>query len=351
MSATPDGHPPRRALTPRERTVLLAIGQRLTNSEIAQTLMVSKHTVECHVASLFAKFGVRHRLDLIALAETDVEAAPPASLVGTSGLMWREITRLRGQFQERPQDSGAHKWLAQAAGVVFERYRLPSLETADRLIRGAAARHGLDAVDVAHALLTAPRPESGGRWFPHRRHRREPELSFLDGTARNPARVLGAALDTSRACAGESQGDLQLTATGRPGLDLVAHRGFTDEFVARFAHVDGRSTACALALSTRQPVSVRDVAESAIFAPITREALTAERVRAVHSTPILAYGRCLGVVSTHAPRPGRVPSRITQIELARIADETGDWLVWQRHTARLDALEDLHFRATTRPHH
>ncbi|WP_431879886.1 response regulator transcription factor [Amycolatopsis sacchari] len=351
MSATPDGHPPRRALTPRERTVLLAIGQRLTNSEIAQILMVSKRTVESHVASLYAKFGVRQRRDLIALATTDLEAAPPAGLVGTSGLMWREITRLRRQFQEHPPDSAAHRWLVQASGVVFERNRLPNLETAERLIRGVAERHGLEAVDVAHALLAAPRAEGSGRWFPHRAYRPEPELSFLDGVARNPAGVLGAALDSSRACAGESQGDLQLTATGRPGLDLVAHRGFTEEFAARFAYVDGRGTACALALSTRQPVSVWDVAESAIFAPNTKEALTAERVRAVHSTPILAYGRCLGVVSTHAPRPGRVPSRITQIELARIADETGDWLVWQRHTARLDALEDLHFRATTRPHH
>src|SRR5215469_12871322 len=90
----------RSLLTPRERTVLLAVGQRLTNGEIADTLKVSKRTVESHIASLFAKFGVQKRLDLIALAATDTDDAPPAALVGTNNLMWRELTQLREQLRE-----------------------------------------------------------------------------------------------------------------------------------------------------------------------------------------------------------------------------------------------------------
>ena len=147
--------------------------------------------------------------------------------------------------------------------------------------------------------------------------------------------------------------DLQLSSSGpRRGLDLLASRGFSTAFVTQFAFVDarpvdGKTTACALALSRKESVSIPDVTSSAIFAPTALRTLEAERVRTVHSTPMATagQGKCIGVLSIHRARPGRVPNRATQAELGRIAGQTGAWVTWQRRTARLHALEDLHERA------
>ena len=48
-------------LSAREREVLAALAAGLTNREIAETLMISQHTVGRHVESIFAKLGVTSR--------------------------------------------------------------------------------------------------------------------------------------------------------------------------------------------------------------------------------------------------------------------------------------------------
>jgi DNA-binding CsgD family transcriptional regulator len=55
-------------LTSREKTVLAAIGRRLSNAEIAAELVVSVRTVETHVAALRRKIGVDSRAALIEAA-------------------------------------------------------------------------------------------------------------------------------------------------------------------------------------------------------------------------------------------------------------------------------------------
>jgi DNA-binding CsgD family transcriptional regulator len=343
----------RQLLTPRERVVLLAVGQRLTNGEIADTLKLSKRTVESHIAALFAKFGVRKRLDLIALAPIDTEESAPAHLAGINGLLWREVTQLRKQARESRMTARAYTTVNQAAGVMFERYGLPDLMAALRMLHTVARRHGLDVTEVAGALLTAPRPENRGPWFAEREWRRGPELTFLPEEVPDFSRVLNAAVDAAMACADGDRSDLQLSSSGpRRGLDLLASRGFSTAFVTQFAFVDarpvdGKTTACALALSRKESVSIPDVTSSAIFAPTALRTLEAERVRTVHSTPMATagQGKCIGVLSIHRARPGRVPNRATQAELGRIAGQTGAWVTWQRRTARLHALEDLHERA------
>lgn len=70
-------HPPRRespfdALTPRERDVLAAVAEGLTNEGIARSLYISERTVESHVTSVFGKLGLAddaqsHRRVLAAL--------------------------------------------------------------------------------------------------------------------------------------------------------------------------------------------------------------------------------------------------------------------------------------------
>lgn len=53
----------------RERDVLDALGERLTNLEIAERLSVSERTVESHVSSLLRKLGAANRVELAALAK------------------------------------------------------------------------------------------------------------------------------------------------------------------------------------------------------------------------------------------------------------------------------------------
>ncbi len=55
-------------LTDRENDVLLAMAQGLTNSEIAEELIVGIATVKTHVGSIFSKLGVRDRAGAIVLA-------------------------------------------------------------------------------------------------------------------------------------------------------------------------------------------------------------------------------------------------------------------------------------------
>jgi len=72
-------------LSPREVEVLVAIGRRLTNAEIARELFISVRTVESHIASLRRKLGVDRRSRLIAIARSrrrPVIELPQNSFVG-----------------------------------------------------------------------------------------------------------------------------------------------------------------------------------------------------------------------------------------------------------------------------
>ena len=66
-------------VTSREVDVLQLMGDGLTNTAIAQRLVLSPRTIETHVANLVAKTGVSNRAGLVALARARIKSGPEAS--------------------------------------------------------------------------------------------------------------------------------------------------------------------------------------------------------------------------------------------------------------------------------
>jgi DNA-binding NarL/FixJ family response regulator len=75
--AAPDELPD--GLTPREAEVLALIAEGLTNTEIADRLVVSAATVKSHVNHIFAKAGVRDRAQAVVYAYEHGLAEPGGS--------------------------------------------------------------------------------------------------------------------------------------------------------------------------------------------------------------------------------------------------------------------------------
>ncbi len=83
MLALPAGadRPPVARLTAREREVLGALADGLTNRQLADRLFISERTANRHLSNIFTKLGVRNRT---AAARIAIEAGPaPADMERT----------------------------------------------------------------------------------------------------------------------------------------------------------------------------------------------------------------------------------------------------------------------------
>ncbi|RKN04223.1 DNA-binding response regulator [Streptomyces radicis] len=56
------------ALSPREREILVLVGEGLTNRQIGQRLCLSEKTVKNHISRMLAKLGVERRVQAAVLA-------------------------------------------------------------------------------------------------------------------------------------------------------------------------------------------------------------------------------------------------------------------------------------------
>lgn len=80
FAARPEPAPPARAvagITGREREVLVLVGRGMSNSEIADRLVISVATAKAHVARLFSKLDARDRVQLVIIAYEMGLVAPP----------------------------------------------------------------------------------------------------------------------------------------------------------------------------------------------------------------------------------------------------------------------------------
>ena len=113
--------------------------------------------------------------------------------------------------------------------------------------------------------------------------------------------VLDATIDLLQA----DFGNIQLYDPKTRALEIVAHRGFQQDFLDYFSSVEEDGAACGRALKLRGRVVIEDVETDPGFAR-HRQIASSAGFRAVQSTPLFSRrGDPLGMISTHFRQPHR----------------------------------------------
>ncbi|WP_234334972.1 ANTAR domain-containing protein [Streptomyces sp. NRRL S-118] len=259
---------------------------------------------------------------------------------------WEELARLRDEARHLRRQARNRPLIAQAQGILRERYRLEDAESAFALLQIASQRFNVKLRILADALVRLPRPDEGEKlWFPGRVRQAPPSLDTLGiddpGNAPRSA-VLREVLSQTLAVTGTYMGDVQIGDHELGGLWMENHTGLSDDFVNFFDFVGGDGTSCAQAAKDVAQVTVRDVATAPVFTEDARRTILAAGSRAAHSVPLAVGGRCVGMVSAHFDRPLQDlhPAQLKALELT--GRQAGSWLDWYDRTVVLDALEHLH---------
>lgn len=119
--------------------------------------------------------------------------------------------------------------------------------------------------------------------------------------------VLSAAIERAMVIDGAPMANAQFFNPRDRTLRIVAHSGFSTEFLRFFDVVDDASCACGTALATGHAVWVPDTTRSSVFADTPAlDVMLDARSRAVASVPVLSpNGRLIGMISTHHARATR----------------------------------------------
>lgn len=100
-------------------------------------------------------------------------------------------------------------------------------------------------------------------------------------------------------------GNVQLFNQQSKALEIVAQRGFKQDFLDHFSNVNKESAACGRAMRQGERVIIEDVKSDPSFAPHRHIAASAG-FRAVQSTPLFSRsGEVLGMISSHFRQPHR----------------------------------------------
>ena len=141
-------------MSAREAEVLAALGEHLTNAEIAARLFISVRTVESHVSSLLRKLQLSDRRAL-AVAAANLRPAAPR------GPGAAPVRRRRNRGAGRAQGAGARGLWAPGSGGPAEVALLPAPLTS--FVGRAAERAALAAALGEHRLVTAVGPGGVGK--------------------------------------------------------------------------------------------------------------------------------------------------------------------------------------------
>jgi PAS domain S-box-containing protein len=121
--------------------------------------------------------------------------------------------------------------------------------------------------------------------------------------------LLEEVLDATVALQNADFGNIQLYNPETQALEIVAQRGFHQDFLEYFGNVRDTGAACGRAMELRERIIIEDVETDSEFAPHRHVAASAG-FRAVQSTPLFSRsGEFLGMLSTHFRRPHRPPPR------------------------------------------
>ena len=128
--------------------------------------------------------------------------------------------------------------------------------------------------------------------------------------ARDMTTALYQVLDASIAMHRADFGNIQVYNPAIGALEIVAQRGFKQDFLDSFRIVGiNDESACARAMRQGKQVTIEDVENDRAYA-LYREIAAAAGYRAVQSTPLISRGGDLiGILSTHFRRPHRPTDR------------------------------------------
>jgi two-component sensor histidine kinase len=139
--------------------------------------------------------------------------------------------------------------------------------------------------------------------------------------------AIAAILDAAMSLHDAQFGNVQLIQPITGNLEIVAHRGFDEEYLKVFRTVSmDDPCSCGRALRTKSTIFIEDVTRDPEYAPFVGTALKAG-YRAVQSTPMInSEGNVIGVISTHFRDPhvpGAATAHITSLFAQQAADMIG----------------------------
>ncbi|NKI41934.1 ANTAR domain-containing protein [Streptomyces sp. LD120] len=271
----------------------------------------------------------------------------PAGAPGEeASVLERQLQDLRASLLTRPL-------IAQAQGVLQERYALSASVSTFDLLRESSQRHNIKLRSLAAAFLSAPRPPGEvPLWFPGRKRAPVPALDFARQMERSRVPRSALAEAALRAALRGTRSDWGLLQVVDPviGLQLEADHEMPKELLdllARVPEPDEQSMA-ARALEHGVRIDHVEDEDGSPFGEGLGRLLRKAGVGRAHCAPLLSpAGARTGVITVFAP-VGR--DRLSETEskaLDLIAAQTGAWLDWHRRTVVMDALEFLHRRART----